>query len=121
MTRDARSQRAYNASKVYLLPGFDEHLLGYKDRSAVLAEEYAPKIVPGNNGMFLPTMVVAGRVIGIWKRRLKKSALDITLHPFIHLGASEESVMEAAKWYSDFMGLPLSSTKIMASSGLCTF
>ncbi len=115
MTGDARGQRAYDASRVYLLPGFDEHLLGYKDRSAVLAAEHASKIVPGNNGMFLPTMVIAGQVVGTWKRRLKKNALEILLHPFTHLGASEERVMEAAKWYSDFLELPLSSVEIMAS------
>lgn len=115
MAGDARDQRRGNSSKVYLLPGFDEHLLGYKDRSAVLAAEHASKVVPGNNGVFFPTMVVAGQIIGTWKRRLKKNALDITLHPFTHLGTSEERVMEATKEYSTFLGLPLSSVEIMAS------
>src|SRR5262249_27533979 len=115
MTGDARDQRAYDASRVYLLPGWDCHLLGYKDRSAVLAAEHAPKVVPGNNGIFFPTMVAAGQVIGTWKRRRKKNALDITLHPFTHLGASEERVMEAARWYSDFLELPLSSAEIITS------
>jgi hypothetical protein len=115
MTRDTRGQRMHDTSRVYLLPGFDEHLLGYKDRSAVLAGEHAPKIVPGNNGMFLPTMVVAGQVIGTWKRRLKKNALEIILCPFTPLDISEESVMQAAKWYSDFMRVPLSSVEIKTS------
>ena len=35
---------------LYLLPGFDEYLLGYKDRSAALDIHHAPKVVPGNNG-----------------------------------------------------------------------
>jgi hypothetical protein len=117
MTGDATERRAYDASRVYLLPGFDEHLLGYKDRSAVLAAEHAAKIVPGNNGMFLPTMVVAGQVVGTWKRRLKKNALEILLHPFTHLGAGDVRVMEAAKWYSDFLGLPLSSAEMKDVSG----
>jgi hypothetical protein len=115
MTGDTRDQRAYDPSRIYLLPGFDEHLLGYKDRSAVLAAEHAPKIVPGNNGMFLPTMVVAGQVIGTWKRRLKKNALEITVHPFTDPGASEESIMQAAKRYSNFIGLPLSSVEIRST------
>jgi hypothetical protein len=115
MTGDARERRVYDTSRVYLLPGFDEHLLGYKDRSAVLAAEHASKIVPGNNGIFFPTMVIAGQVIGTWKRRRKKNALEILLHPFIRLGTSEERVMEAAKWYGDFLGLPLSSAEIITS------
>lgn len=32
---------------IALLAGYDEYLLGYKDRSAVLKPEHAPKIVPG--------------------------------------------------------------------------
>ena len=114
MTGDDPGQRAYDPARVYLLPGFDEHLLGYKDRSAVLAVEHAQKIVPGSNGMFLPTMVAAGQVIGTWKRKLKKNALDITLYPFTTPGPAEEGAMEAAKWYSDFLGLPLGSVEIMA-------
>jgi hypothetical protein len=52
---------------LHLLPGFDEFLLGYKDRSAALDPIDARKVVPGNNGMFMPTIVAAGRVAGIWK------------------------------------------------------
>jgi hypothetical protein len=56
------------ASATYLLPGFDEYILGYKDRSAVLRPEFSNRIVPGNNGMFLPTLIIYGQVIGTWKR-----------------------------------------------------
>ncbi|WMT43177.1 winged helix DNA-binding domain-containing protein [Paenibacillus sp. D2_2] len=62
---------------VYLLPGFDEYLLGYKDRSAVLRAEYAPRIIPGNNGMFMPTIVIDGQIAGIWKRSIKSKGIDI--------------------------------------------
>lgn len=115
LAKDAPGQKAHTTSSVFLLPGFDEYLLGYKDRSAVLAAEHAQKIVPGNNGIFLPTIVVAGQVVGTWKRTLGKNALDIRLKPFTQLGNSEERAIEAAKWYSDFLGLPLSSTAIHAS------
>ena len=52
---------------VHLLPGFDEFVLGYGDRSAVLDPAFAERIVPGNNGMFRPTIVVDGRVVGTWR------------------------------------------------------
>lgn len=96
-----------DASGIQLLPGFDEYLLGYKDRSAVLAAEHATKIVPGNNGIFFPVIVVSGQVAGTWKRTIKKKSIDITLSPFSPLAVSEAAVAEAAERYSAFVGLSL--------------
>ncbi|MEJ1229415.1 MAG: crosslink repair DNA glycosylase YcaQ family protein [Galbitalea sp.] len=53
---------------MHALPGFDEYLLGYRDRSLILPVEHAQRIVPGNNGMFLPMIVSRGRIVGIWRR-----------------------------------------------------
>ena len=53
---------------VLALPGFDEFLLGYTDRSLVLAPGDADKVVPGGNGMFKKTIVSGGQVIGTWTR-----------------------------------------------------
>lgn len=53
---------------VYALPGYDEYLLGYRDRSLVLRPEHADLIVPGGNGVFQPTIVSDGRVTGTWRR-----------------------------------------------------
>ena len=108
-------QPAQHTSSVHLLPGFDEYLLGYKDRSAVLAVEHASKIVPGNNGIFLPMVIVAGLVVGTWKRTLKKNALDIVLQNFTQPGVQEKEGREIARRYSAFLALPLSSTTIRAS------
>jgi hypothetical protein len=112
MKTDAPGRISYDKSRVDLLPGFDEYLIGYKDRSAVLAEEDAPRVVPGRNGVFRPLIVVGGRVVGTWKRKLKKNAIDLTLSPFTHLGDSQQRAIEAAESYSTFVGLPLSSTEI---------
>ncbi|HEX3731338.1 MAG TPA: winged helix DNA-binding domain-containing protein [Mycobacteriales bacterium] len=49
---------------VHLLPGFDEYLLGYKDREAILDSAYAGRVVPGGNGVFRPMVICDGRVIG---------------------------------------------------------
>ena len=66
------------AKGTFLLPGFDEYLLGYQDRSAPLAAEYAAAVVPGNNGIFQPTIVKNGEVVGIWKRPLGKRGFEYT-------------------------------------------
>lgn len=50
-----------------LLPGFDEFVLGYGERAEILDAEHADRIVPGGNGVFRPTIVRDGRVVGCWK------------------------------------------------------
>ncbi|MGI8433404.1 MAG: winged helix DNA-binding domain-containing protein [Nocardioidaceae bacterium] len=70
------------ASGVLLLPGFDEFLLGYQDRSAALAPEHAQRVVPGGNGMFLSTVVADGSVVGTWKRARQAGRTTIKATPF---------------------------------------
>ena len=67
---------------VLLLPGFDELLLGYGDRSAVLDPAFAERIVPGGNGMFRPTVVSAGRVVGTWRHAGSGARRTLEAHPF---------------------------------------
>ncbi|MBM4580170.1 hypothetical protein GS452_21330 [Rhodococcus hoagii] len=49
-------------------PGFDEFILGYRDARAAVDPAFQPRLQPGNNGMFSPTVVANGRVVGTWKR-----------------------------------------------------
>ncbi|HEU4808798.1 MAG TPA: winged helix DNA-binding domain-containing protein [Homoserinimonas sp.] len=94
------------ASATRLLPGFDEYLLGYTDRSVALTEEHAPLVFPGKNGMFLPTIVVDGAVAGVWKRTSTSKKVTFDLQPFTPLTAREaSSVHAAAEEYAKFVGL----------------
>ncbi len=61
---------------VHALPGFDEYLLGYQDRSLPLAEDVAQRIVPGKNGIFLAVIVAQGRVVGRWRRATKGDGIE---------------------------------------------
>ena len=69
--------RTDQRARVHLLPGFDEYVLGYKDRSAILAPEHSQAIVPGGNGVFRATIVVDGEVSGTWRRVNKGSQVVI--------------------------------------------
>ena len=72
------------ARGTFLLPGFDEFVLGYGDRSAVLDPAFATRIVPGGNGMFLSTVVVDGRVVGTWRyegRGARRVAVGTAFRP----------------------------------------
>jgi Winged helix DNA-binding domain len=110
-----------SVSSVSLLPGFDEYLLGYKDRQDVLAAEHAGRVVPGGNGVFLPMMVMHGgvddgRVVGTWQRTLKKRGVAITLHPFLEINQLEPRVQEAVARYCAFVGMPLLSLQTRLAS-----
>lgn len=88
----------------YLLPGFDEYILGYKARGDVLAPEHSQAIVPGGNGVFRPTMIANGQVVGVWKRTMKSQRVVVELAPFeekVAVGGWQEKVGE----YGRFLGL----------------
>src|SRR5262249_58122018 len=82
--------------EVLVLPGFDEYLLGYKDRSLMLADEHKPAIVPGSNGMFQPTVVRDGRVVGTWKRSLANTRVQVVVQPLVPLGKADRARIEQA-------------------------
>jgi Winged helix DNA-binding domain len=91
------------------LPGFDEYLLGFKDRTLMLAADHKHKIIPGNNGVFQSTIVDAGRAIGIWKRAVKKTKVDITTAPFEPPTSAQRTRIERAfTQYGKYVGLPVS-------------
>ena len=92
-------------TQTHLLPAFDEYLLGYRDRSGVLDAAQAGKVVPGNNGVFLPTVVVDGQVIGTWKRATKTNKVAITISPFDPLVKPPAGALRsAAAAYGQFVG-----------------
>ncbi len=51
-----------------LLPPFDEILIGYKDRSAVLPKEFAHK-AHNNCGSFYPIVLEGKQIVGNWNRK----------------------------------------------------
>jgi hypothetical protein len=73
------------ARGVFLLPGFDEFVLGYRERGAVLDPAFADRIVPGGNGMFRPTVVRDGRVVATWQWTGRGARRTITATPFTPL------------------------------------
>jgi hypothetical protein len=96
-------------ASVFALPGFDEYLLGYRDRGAVLDAAHARKVCPGGNGVFAPTIIINGKVVGTWKRSIGKSSVEIVASPFSALRAAQRRAFEgAAKRYATFLGLAVS-------------
>jgi Winged helix DNA-binding domain len=70
------------ARGLFLLPGFDEFVLGYGDRGAMLDPRLADRIVPGGNGMFRSTVVHDGRIVGTWGWTGRGATRTVAATPF---------------------------------------
>ena len=96
------------AAAVLALPAFDEHLLGYRVRDAVLEPAHATLVDPGRNGVFRWTLVADGRVVATWKRtpRARRTVIDIT--PFARIPARvRKAVPRALERWGAFAGTEL--------------
>jgi Winged helix DNA-binding domain len=97
-----------HSTSVYLLPAFDEYLLGYRDRGASLDPAHA-KALNAGGGMLSPVIVEGGQVVGTWKRAFKKDAAVIEVTTFAPLSeAGERALGAAAERYGRFVGMPVS-------------
>lgn len=61
-----------------LLAPFDEFVVSYKDRSDMIEETHYGKVMT-KNGIFSPTIMLNGKIIGSWKKSMKKNIPQITL------------------------------------------
>jgi Winged helix DNA-binding domain len=103
---DDGAPTAIQNDELLLLPGFDEYILGYKDRTAMLSAEHFNAIVPGGNGVFRPTLVANGRVIGTWKRTIKKQRVEMQPIPFAAFTKRQhQAFANASRMYAEYLQL----------------
>jgi hypothetical protein len=89
----------------YLLPAFDEYLVAYRDRTAVLNARDARRINAGG-GLLAPTVISGGRVVGTWRRKLGRGVVTIALSLFEKPTARDRArIAAAAERYGAFLGL----------------
>ena len=92
-------------SGTYLLPNFDEYLVGYKDRSAALETLHSRKVFT-INGIFNPVVIINGKVVATWKRSFIKKEVLIQVQSFKTLSPIQKmSIEKVAKKYSKFIGM----------------
>ena len=93
-----------NKTSVYLLPAYDEFIISYKDRSAVLPLEHNHKAV-SNNGLFRPVILVNGKVTGLWKRTFVKDTVIVEAQFFEKTGKTVKHLVEnESKKFGKFLG-----------------
>lgn len=94
-----------------LLPAFDEYLVGYRGRDAVLEPEFVKRTNAGG-GMLSPTILIDGQVVGTWQRTLKKNAVAVAPNWFTEpSGTQAQAFHHAATAYAEFLELQVEVTK----------
>jgi len=82
-------------NSVYLLPTFDEFLISYKNRSAVITAEDHKKAI-SDNGIFRLFVFVNGQINGLWKRTFKKGIVIVETEYFRPHNITEEHLIDDA-------------------------
>jgi hypothetical protein len=89
---------------IYLLPAYDEFMVSYRDRSASIALKHHRSMI-SSNGIFKPSIVLNGRITGIWKRILKNEKIAIEADFFTKKDKLNKDILKKLiKNYSDFLG-----------------
>ncbi|MFZ2878543.1 MAG: winged helix DNA-binding domain-containing protein [Phototrophicaceae bacterium] len=102
---DGTGDQTVGAGHLALLAGFDEYLLGYQNRDAVIDRANASAVCPGGNGVFYPMIVVGGQIVGTWRRTLRKGLAVIGREVFPGVTVSDDAFASAARRYAAFHGL----------------
>ncbi len=94
---------------VHLLPTFDEYIISYNERSAAIAPELEQHMKEmSDRGVFWPIVLVDGRVIGTWRRTIKKDTLSVEIKLFSHIETQiMELIEQSAHHFANFLGKQL--------------
>ena len=96
------------AQTVLLLPNYDEYVVSYKDRKEALDKKHFAVISKERNAVFTNSILVNGRIEGIWQRTIKKNSVTVTTRFFSPLSKSKQKLMKSgANQYSKFIGKSL--------------
>lgn len=89
---------------VHFLPAFDEILISYKTREASILLENQPKTFT-NNGIFKPIILENSKVIGTWKRTIKKDHAKIETHFFNETESHKKAILwKELKAFENYLG-----------------
>ncbi len=98
-------QRALGAH--YLLPNYDEYLIAYKDRGAVLEPARARNLGVLTSAEFPHQLVADGRVAGSWKREVGRASAQVSLRWYQPPAPRQRAALAAeAARFGRFLGLP---------------
>ena len=94
-TRDELARCRKQAREVIVLPGFDEMLFGYRDRTPTLPDDRSARVFPHRNGIPSCTVIVDGQVAATWRRPAKRAGEISEITPLVPL--TEQIIRSAAR------------------------
>ena len=98
----------------HLLSIYDEYVSGYQDRSAMASGPVGARLTAMGNAL-THIILVGGRIVGTWMRRIERSAVVMKTDLFERLTRAEDRALIAAiHKYGDFVGLPVQSDRSSA-------
>jgi hypothetical protein len=102
--KSLRSARLREPS-VRLLPNFDVYLLGHADKSRLLDARHYAKVF--RKGAWISaTVLLNGRVAGVWSNEIRGKRLCVAVEPFAKLSAKVRAhINEEAEALDGFLGL----------------
>jgi hypothetical protein len=104
----SRHTSNYSSLSAFLMPNYDEYIVGYTDRSAIFDSTHTHRLDARRSPLFQNTIVIQGQIAGTWKRTVKKQAVILETRPFVRLGeAEDQAVAPAIQRYSEYLGLPV--------------
>ncbi len=97
-----------DSQAAYLLPNFDEYVVGYTDRSAIFDSSHADGLDARSNPLFQHTIVIDGQIAGTWRRTPGRDGVTIETRPFGRLERVQDRAVElAARRLSEFLEQPV--------------
>ena len=90
-------------NSAFLLPAFDEFIIGYADRSAALPAGLAKNVI-SSNGIFRAVILHKGQVRGLWKKDISRGVLSVMPDFFADIpngltGKVKHATMSLAAFY----------------------
>jgi hypothetical protein len=90
-----------------LISVYDEYISSYKDRRAIADGDHASRLFTMGNAL-TAVILIGGRIVGTWRRVLRRESVLIGIHPFGRMTETEaRTVTAAAARYGRFLGLPV--------------
>jgi hypothetical protein len=88
---------------VYILPAYDEFIIGYKDKTLSLPFKDQRKTVQ-KNGVFRPIVVIDGKISGIWKHMVKRGNVIMETNLFQPVEApTQQALITQAEKLGEFL------------------
>ena len=93
------------AAACHFLPPFDEYLVAYRDRDAIVDPHHAKRLNAGG-GMLNPAVIFDGRMIGSWRRVLGARQVTLQVDLFDPPAPQQKrAIADAAARFGAYLGL----------------